>query len=178
MPQGQHERQVTRVLLPNFSGVVVIDNMANSKVEVLHRVRILAAKHHTGNGLASKRHSPLYFHACDIRDSIALEAVFKLYAKTDTTSRIVSAIHFAALKSVSESLADPISYYQVNVTGTLNLIEALGRWSAKKLVFSSSCVVYGSECDGEGITEDSCDVSSGASKGITNPCTLESYLTM
>lgn len=154
------------------SGVVVIDNMANSNMEVLHRVRILAAKYHKERGLAPASHPPLYFHPCDIQDRLGLASLFALYALTPTTSRIASAIHFAALKSVSGSLSDPIGYYQINVGGTLNLVEVLARWNAKKLVFSSSCVVYGSECDGEGITEEMCDVQAGASKGITNPCEL------
>lgn len=166
--EAAHHR--TRADVVQRSGVVVVDNMSNSKVEVLHRVRMLAATHHKSKSLAQRRHPPLYFHACDIRDRAGLDAVVALYAQTPTTSRIIAAIHFAALKSVAESLVEPMSYYQVNVGGTLNLIEVLGRWSAKKLVFSSSCVVYGSECDGEGITEDMCDVTAGASKGITNPC--------
>lgn len=144
--------------------------MANSNLEVLHRVRILASKFHKEKELPAHRHPPLYFHPCDIQDRVGLAAVFQLYSLTPSTSRIVSAIHFAALKSVSGSLSDPIAYYQVNLGGTLNLVEILARWNAKKVVFSSSCVVYGSECDGEGITEDLCDVQAGSSKGITNPC--------
>ncbi|KAK4056345.1 hypothetical protein OIO90_002488 [Microbotryomycetes sp. JL221] len=143
--------------------------MANSNVEVLHRVRILAAKHHDDRGVPNAQHPPLYFHQCDIVDSQQLASVFECYATSPERSRIVSAIHFAALKSVSESITSPVNYYRVNVGGTLNLIDLLARWNAKKLVFSSSCVVYGSQCDGEGITEDMCDVVAGASKGITNP---------
>ena len=55
------------------------------------------------------------------------------------------------------------------MTGTLNLIEALEKVGSKNLVFSSSCVVYGSGCDGEGILESDCDVREGGGKGITNP---------
>ncbi|ORY82907.1 hypothetical protein BCR35DRAFT_290674 [Leucosporidium creatinivorum] len=164
---GSHT--VLEILQEGKYGVVVIDNMANSNIEVLHRVRILAAKYHKDKGLPTHRHPPLYFHPCDIQDRAGLATLFELYARTPTTSRIASAIHFAALKSVSGSLSDPIAYYQINVGGTLNLVEVLAKWKAKKLVFSSSCVVYGSECDGEGITEDMCDVQAGASKGITNP---------
>lgn len=52
------------------------------------------------------------------------------------------------------------------------MVECLDTWGCKRLVFSSSCVVYGAECDGEGIREEACDVELGASKGITNPCEL------
>ncbi|SCZ98284.1 BZ3500_MvSof-1268-A1-R1_Chr3-2g06271 [Microbotryum saponariae] len=165
---GSHT--VLEILQEGKYGVVVLDNLANSSTEVLQRVRILAAKYHADRSLAVERHPPLYYHPCDIQDRHALSEVFQLYAKTSTTSRIVSAIHFAALKSVSGSLSGPIIYYQVNVGGTLNLVQALADWNAKRLVFSSSCVVYGSNCDGEGITEDQCDVVAGSSKGITNPC--------
>ena len=150
--------------------MVVLDNLENSHLEVLHRVRILAAQHHTTAGLPLAHHPPLYFHSCDVQDRSALAAVFSLYATAPSTSRIVSAIHFAALKSVSGSLTDPLSYYQINVGGTLNLAGILARWNCKKLVFSSSCVVYGAEADGEGILEEQLDVRLGASKGITNPC--------
>ncbi|KAK4051525.1 hypothetical protein OIV83_002665 [Microbotryomycetes sp. JL201] len=164
---GSHT--VLEILQEGAYGVVVIDNMANSNVEVLHRVRLLAAKHHKEHGRSRAQHPPLYFHECDITSRTSLEDVFAHYASGPTSSRIVSAIHFAALKSVSGSILHPVQYYQVNVGGTLNLIEVMARWNVKKLVFSSSCVVYGSDCDGEGITEDMCNVIEGASKGITNP---------
>ena len=171
----------------------MIDSLANSHPESLSRVRLLASQFHNSKQRKPSQHPPLYFHTCDLRDINTMHDIFTLYAKPTPTSptataratsptppsppappsrpsRIVSAIHFAALKSVPGSIADPLSYYRVNVTGTLNLIECLDKWAARKLVFSSSCVVYGSEKDGEGITEDMCDVSKGASKGITNPC--------
>lgn len=152
----------------------MIDNLGNSHLEVLHRVRTLASQYHATQGLDSSRHPPLYFHPCDIQDRTSLSDIFSTYANKTApskvlSSRIVAAIHFAALKSVSGSLADPLAYYQTNVSGTLNLIEILGQWNCKKLVFSSSCVVYGSGCDGTGISEEDCVVSDGGGKGITNP---------
>ncbi|KAM0755870.1 UDP-glucose 4-epimerase [Meredithblackwellia eburnea MCA 4105] len=179
---GSHT--VLEILQEGHYGVVVLDNLENSHLEVLHRVRLLASRHHSQNGLPLHRHPPLYFHTCDIQDRGRLAEVFALYALPQqhpedegggggprqlSSSRIVSAIHFAALKSVSGSLLDPLSYYQVNVSGTINLVEILAKWRCKKLVFSSSCVVYGAEADGEGILEEQLDVRRGASKGITNP---------
>lgn len=49
------------------------------------------------------------------------------------------------------------------------MIEILTKWNIKKLVFSSSCVVYGSDCDGEGILESDCIIGQGGGNGITNP---------
>lgn len=164
---GSHT--VLEILQEGIYGVVVLDNLENSRIEVLHRVRILAAQHHSSLGLVQSLHPPLYFHSVDVQDRPALAAVFALYAATPTTSRIVSGIHFAARKSVSGSLKDPLSYYQINVGGTMNLAEVLDRWGVKKMVFSSSCVVYGAEASGEGILEEQLDVRQGASKGITNP---------
>lgn len=87
------------------SGVVVIDNLNNSHLEVLHRVRTLASQYHTKVSLPSILHPPLYFHSCDIKDRNQLAEVFEVYAKDQPSaqlkSRIVAAIHFAALKSVS-----------------------------------------------------------------------------
>jgi UDP-glucose 4-epimerase len=90
--------------------VVVIDNLNNSHLEVLHRVRTLASQYHTKASLPSTLHPPLYFHSCDIQDRTELGRVFDVYAResimmSDGTqkamSRIVAAIHFAALKSVT-----------------------------------------------------------------------------
>lgn len=146
--------------------MVVIDNLANSNIEVLNRVRTLNAKLTPSTTL----YPPLYFHDCDITSLTSLSQILSLYTLPNSTkSRIKSTIHFAALKSVESSLANPLSYYRTNVTGTLNLIEALSGIGAKNLVFSSSCVVYGSGCDGEGILESDCDVREGGGKGITNP---------
>lgn len=168
-------------------GVIVIDNLVNSSPEVLHRVKLLSKLFHDSKGLLDESsYPPLYFHSLDIQDEKAMEEVFALYSnsapdlnsnqtsnnddeKKKKSSRIKSAIHFAALKSVSASILSPIAYYKTNVNGTLNLIASLASYNIKKLVFSSSCVVYGEECDGAGIKEDSCNVRNGTLRGITNP---------
>jgi UDP-glucose 4-epimerase len=103
--------------------VVVVDNLANSKVEPLRRVQELTGK-------------TLKFEEIDLRDQAALDAVFDRYA-------ITAVIHFAGLKAVGESVAMPLHYYQNNVAGTLNLCEIMAKHQVKNLVFSSSCTVYG-----------------------------------
>ena len=103
--------------------VVVVDNLSNSKEESLHRVQALAGK-------------PLEFHKVDLLDRAALEAVFQRH-------EIDSVIHFAGLKAVGESVSVPLRYYQNNVTGTLVLCEVMQADGVKRLVFSSSCTVYG-----------------------------------
>jgi UDP-glucose 4-epimerase len=103
--------------------VVVVDNLANSKVEPLRRIQELTGK-------------TLNFEEIDLRDAAALDAVFDRYA-------ITAVIHFAGLKAVGESVAIPLHYYQNNVAGTLNLCEVMAKHQVKNLVFSSSCTVYG-----------------------------------
>ncbi len=112
-------------LLQSNHNVVVVDNLCNSKREALSRVEKI-----TGRRLA--------FVQADIRDRNALDAVFSRHP-TDAV------LHFAGLKAVGESVAQPSRYFENNVLGTKNLIEAMGDHHVKKLVFSSSALVYGSE---------------------------------
>ena len=72
----------------------------------------------------------------DLLDSRRLDAVIARYQPD-------SVMHFAARVSVPESVADPAVYYRTNVSGTLNLLEAMRRHGLLKLVFSSTCAIYG-----------------------------------
>ena len=72
----------------------------------------------------------------DLMDKSSLSRVFKQH-KIDTV------IHFAALKSVGESVAKPLSYYQNNIAGSLNLLDVMAEYGVKNIVFSSSATVYG-----------------------------------
>jgi UDP-glucose 4-epimerase len=110
-------------LLNTGYDVVVVDNLSNSKVESLRRVQELAAKSPT-------------FYDVDIRDKEGLREVF-------ASKAIDAVIHFAALKAVGESVAQPLRYYQNNVTGTLVLCEVMQEFNVRDLVFSSSATVYG-----------------------------------
>ena len=103
--------------------VVVVDNLSNSKEEALTRVQNLTGK-------------SLSFHQVDLLDEVALNAVFQRDA-------IDAVIHFAGLKAVGESVEQPLRYYHNNVAGTINLCRAMQRFDVKKMVFSSSCTVYG-----------------------------------
>lgn len=103
--------------------VIVVDNLSNSKEESLRRVQELS-----GRGLE--------FYRADLRDKPALEAIF-------ARQPVEAVIHFAGLKSVGESVSMPLAYYHNNVTGTLTLCEVMQEYGVKRLVFSSSCTVYG-----------------------------------
>jgi len=110
-------------LLQQGNDVVVIDNLSNSSQESLARVKKITGKDTT-------------FYQGDILDKAFLDSVFAKHS-------IDSVIHFAGLKSVGESVAKPIEYYQNNVQGTLTLVDAMREAGVFKLVFSSSATVYG-----------------------------------
>ncbi len=110
-------------LLNDDQQVVIIDNLSNSSVEALKRVEQI-----TGKGFI--------FYQGDVLNKAFLQKVF-------TDHNIDAVIHFAGLKAVGESVAQPLRYYENNVTGTLVLCEVMAEFNVKNLVFSSSATVYG-----------------------------------
>lgn len=110
-------------LLNAGHNVVVIDNLSNSKYEALRRVQEMSGKR-------------LGFVEADIRNMYALRRIFQEFP-------IDAVIHFAGLKAVGESLLEPLSYYENNVSGTLCLLSAMEEAGIRKMVFSSSATVYG-----------------------------------
>ena len=107
------------------AGFVVagLDDFSNSSPAVLERLAALGAD-------ASR------FVQCDVRDRTALAAVFERWP-------IEAVIHFAALKAVGESVAQPLAYYGVNVGGLIALAESMQSHGCRTIVFSSSATVYG-----------------------------------
>jgi UDP-glucose 4-epimerase len=103
--------------------VVILDNLCNSNYKVLGRLSKLDA-------------SPLEFVQADIRDSATLDQLFARYD-------FAGVIHFAGLKAVGESVAQPLRYLENNVSGTINLLQAMDRANVRRVVFSSSATVYG-----------------------------------
>lgn len=103
--------------------IVVVDNLSNSSVESLNRVKQLSGK-------------SFAFVNADVRDAAAMRALFKAHA-------ITAVIHFAGLKAVGESTQKPQLYYDNNVVGSLNLFAVMREFNVKTIVFSSSATVYG-----------------------------------
>jgi UDP-glucose 4-epimerase len=103
--------------------VVVVDNFINSKPAVLSRIQEVTGR-------------DFVFYKTDIRDEAGLKRVF---AEND----IKAVIHFAGLKAVGESVANPLAYYSNNVGGTVTLCQVMQEHGVKKIVFSSSATVYG-----------------------------------
>ena len=102
---------------------VALDNLSNTSTVVMARVEKITGR-------------PLAFVEADIRDRAALDAVFAAH-------QFGAVIHFAGLKAVGESVAEPLRYYDNNVAGSVNLFEAMAEHNVKTLVFSSSATVYG-----------------------------------
>jgi UDP-glucose 4-epimerase len=114
--------------------VVIVDNLCNSSAKVLDRIEALAGKNFS-------------FVQADVRDSAALDRIFAEH-------RIDGVIHFAGLKAVGESVAQPLRYFDNNIGSTLALLQAMDRANVRRIVFSSSATVYG-DPDQVPITENS-----------------------
>ncbi|HEZ1710395.1 TPA: UDP-glucose 4-epimerase GalE [Neisseria meningitidis] len=110
-------------LLKSGHQVVILDNLCNSSINILPRLKTI-----TGQEIP--------FYQGDIRDREILRRIF-------AENRIDSVIHFAGLKAVGESVAEPMKYYDNNVSGSLVLAEEMARAGVFSIVFSSSATVYG-----------------------------------
>ncbi len=110
-------------LLQKGYEVVVFDNLYNSKIDVLDKIKQITGKEVT-------------FYKADLRDKESMRPVF-------SENTFDAVIHFAGLKAVGESVAKPLLYYQNNIAGTLNLCELMNEYGCKRIIFSSSATVYG-----------------------------------
>ena len=129
--------------------VVIVDNFYNSQPESLNRIKKITGK-------------DFKFYEVDIRDKAGLDKVF-------SENKIDAVIHFAGLKAVGESCQKPLEYYENNIGGTVTLCEAMRNAGCKKIVFSSSATVYGSD-NVSPLTE---DMKIG---GTTNPYGTTKYM--
>ena len=103
--------------------VVIMDNLYNSSEEVLKRLEKITGK-------------KAKFYKVDLLDKDGIRTIFK-------ENTIDAVIHFAGYKAVGESVQIPLTYYQNNVAGSLNLYEVMNEYNVKRIVFSSSACVYG-----------------------------------
>ena len=103
---------------------VVVDNLANASMECIQRLEKITK-------------SKIDFYNIDVLDTEKLRDLFKKY-------NFYGVIHFAGLKSVGESVKEPLMYYSVNVGMAINLLQVMKEFNVKNIVFSSSATVYGS----------------------------------
>lgn len=108
-----------------YPSIVLVDNLTNCTKEPLYTLQLLYPN------------TIFTFYEADIRHAFVLDAIFDVH-------HVEAVIHMAALKAVGESVTKPREYYDVNVGGTLSLLNVMENHGCYKIVFSSSSVVYGS----------------------------------
>jgi len=104
--------------------VVIVDNLSNSKIEVLDNIEKIT-------GIRPE------FEKFDLADEKLTDEFFKKYTDVEAV------IHFAAFKAVGESVQKPLMYYRNNLNSLMNLLSGMKDHGVKHMVFSSSCTVYG-----------------------------------
>ncbi len=115
---GSH---AAKMLLEQGNRVIAVDNLSTGKRQALEELN---------------RCGDLIFFEGDLRDSKLLGSIFADYT-------VDAVMHFAAACNPNESVADPIKYYENNVLGTLVLLEAMKEAKVDKIIFSSTCSIYG-----------------------------------
>ena len=110
-------------LLNSGYDVVVIDNLSNSKIDVVDKIKLITNKE-------------FKFYEGDCKDKELLNKIFE-------ENEISSVIHFAGYKAVGESVKEPLMYYENNLYSTLVLLDVMKSHNCRKIAFSSSATVYG-----------------------------------
>ena len=118
---GSHT--IIELLKKEDVNVIVVDNLVNSRIEVKGIIETISNR-------------AIKFYNIDLTDFNGVNEIFN-------KENIDLVIHFAALKSVGESVEKPLEYYNNNIVGTLNLLTVMKNHNVKKIIFSSSATVYG-----------------------------------
>lgn len=108
--------------ISNNHNVIIVDNLYNSSIEVLHRLNQFLNK-------------DIKFYRTDMQNIVDFEKVF-------IENKIDAVIHFAGYKAVGESVKKPLKYYDNNIGITINLLKLMEQYDVKKIIFSSSATVY------------------------------------
>ena len=143
---GSHT--VCELFKSNYN-VIIIDNFINSNHSVISQMETII-------------NTELTVYEFNIQDKDKLKRVFKNHT-------IYGVIHFAALKSVSESIKNPLEYYNNNITATLTLLEVMEEFHCNQFIFSSSATVYGN-------SKSPLNENSQIGIGITNPYGQTKYM--
>nr|QBK88998.1 MAG: GDP-mannose 4,6 dehydratase [Mimivirus LCMiAC02] len=136
-------------LLNNNYKVIIVDNLCNSKIYVLDKIKQITKKE-------------IIFYNYDLNDINDIDKIFSLH-------KINAVIHLAGLKAVSESIKKPLLYYQNNIVSTLNLIQIMEKYKCYNLIFSSSATVYGN-------SKPPYNETSAVGIGISNPYGRTKYM--
>ena len=112
-------------LLNNNHSVIIADNLINSKIETIDKIKQITNK-------------DVIFYQIDVTDEQAVESIFNKH-------KVDGVIHFAGLKAVGESVDKPLEYYYNNLVSTMVLSKMCVKYGVSKFVFSSSATVYGDQ---------------------------------
>lgn len=112
-------------LIENGYEVVSVDNNSRSFEQIIHQVE----------KIVNKKIQNYHVNLCNFED---IHAIFQEHPD------ITGIIHFAAYKSVNESVREPLMYYQNNLTSLINILRCVEEYGVQHFIFSSSCTVYGS----------------------------------
>lgn len=140
-------------LIEKKYNVIIIDNLINSKIEKLDKLK---------NIIPEEEYNKLKFIKMDMLNIVELDELFK-------SNKIDIVIHLAGLKSVGESVSQPIYYYENNLVSTLNLVKIMEKYNCYNLIFSSSATVYGN-------LKAPYDENMDVGQGITNPYGKSKYM--
>ena len=124
------------VLLKKGYSIIIVDSLINSKKSSINRIKEIV-----------KKECPQYLNNIssqfgDLRDIKFIESVFLKAQKNN--QNILGVIHFAGLKSVGESIKNPLLYWDANLVGSINLFRVMERYNCKSIIFSSSATIYDS----------------------------------
>ena len=121
-------------LLKQGQNILIIDSLINSSIEVKSKIELLL------NKKKIKKKGLLFFRKGDLRNKEWLKRTFEEFKVSD--NKISSVIHLAGLKSVEESTKFPLEYWDVNLKGTLNLLNVMAENNCFNIIFSSSAMIY------------------------------------
>ena len=137
------------LLLEKGYVVFILDSFVNSCQQSIENIEIILKK----KFIDTK--GKIYLIKGDLKNPSDIEKVFQLSSKLE--KNIEAVIHFAGLKSVNDSIINPLNYWDNNVNGTINLLKIMEKYNCKNIVFSSSATVYKSQSDKLISENDICD---------------------
>jgi len=121
-------------LIENGHNVLIIDSLVNSQINNLEKIKNII------NTSCISQRGKLTFEKGDLKDKNWLNNIFK--KQISLKNPIDSVIHFAGLKSVGESVLNPLKYWEENIYATLSLLSVMDENNCHEIVFSSSATVY------------------------------------
>ena len=137
------------LLLERGFTLFILDLFSNSSQKSLKRVSLILRK----KGIDIKE--KIFLVEGDIKNKNDIEKLFKMSLKLNKTIEFV--IHFAGLKSVAESVENPLMYWENNVNGTINLLKVMEKYNCRNIVFSSSATVYKAKSNAPLFENDICE---------------------